>query len=46
MERTLSENIRHLKQGVALLDNIYTELIRRIEQNAPEYPLNRFRKLG
>jgi DNA polymerase IV len=46
VERTLSENIRHLEQGVALLDNIYTELIRRIERSAPNIPLTAFRKIG
>ena len=46
VERTLSENIRHLEQGVALLDNIHTELIRRIERSAPNIPLTAFRKIG
>ena len=46
VERTLSENIRHLEQGVALLDNIHTELMRRIERSAPNIPLTAFRKIG
>ena len=46
VERTLSENIRHLEQGIALLDNLYTELIRRIERSAPNIPLTAFRKIG
>ena len=46
MERTLSENIRHLEQGMALLDNLYAELIRRIERSAPNIPLTAFHKLG
>ena len=46
VERTLSENIRHLEQGIALLDNLYTELIRRIERSAPNIPLTTFRKIG
>ena len=46
MERTLSENIRHLEQGIALLDNLYAELIRRIERSAPNIPLTAFRKIG
>ena len=46
VERTLSENIRHLKQGIALLDNLYAELIRRIERSAPNIPLTAFRKIG
>ena len=46
VERTLSENIRHLEQGIALLDNLYTELIRRIERSAPNIHLTAFRKIG
>lgn len=46
VERTLSENIRHLEQGIALLDNLYAELIRRIERSAPNVPLTAFRKIG
>ena len=46
VERTLSENIRHLEQGIALLDNLYAELIRRIERSAPNIPLTAFRKIG
>lgn len=46
VERTLSENVRHLEQGIALLDNLYTELIRRIERSAPNIPLTAFRKIG
>ena len=46
VERTLSENIRHLEQGIALLDNLYAELIRRIERSAPNIHFNRFRKIG
>ena len=46
VERTLSENIRHLEQGISLLDNLYAELIRRIERSAPNIPLTAFRKIG
>ena len=46
VERTLSENIRHIEQGIALLDNLYVELIRRIERSAPNIPLTAFRKIG
>ena len=46
VERTLSENISHVEQGIALLDNLYAELIRRIERSAPNVPLTAFRKIG
>ena len=46
MERTLSENISHIEQGIALLDNLYAELIRRIERSALNVPLTVFRKIG
>ncbi len=46
VERTLSENISHIEQGIALLDNLYAELIRRIERSAPNIPLTAFRKIG
>ena len=46
VERTLSENISHVEQGIALLDNLYAELIRRIERSAPNIPLTAFRKIG
>ena len=29
-----------------MLDNLYTELIRRIERSAPNIPLTAFRKIG
>ena len=46
VERTLSENISHVEQGIALLDNLYAELIRRIERSASNIPLTAFRKIG
>ncbi|OOF40352.1 DNA polymerase IV [Rodentibacter rarus] len=46
VERTLRENIRDLTQGIALLDKLYEELIRRLERSLPNMPLSAFRKIG
>lgn len=46
VERTLVENIHHLEQGITLLDNLYTELIHRLERSMPNMPLSVFRKIG
>lgn len=46
VERTLSENIHQPEQGIALLDHLYPELIRRLERAAPNVPLSAFRKIG
>lgn len=46
VERTLVKNIHAAEQGIALLDNLYAELIRRLERAAPDTPLSAFRKIG
>ncbi|OOF75954.1 DNA polymerase IV [Rodentibacter caecimuris] len=46
VERTLVENIERSEQGIALLDNLYAELLRRLERAAPNIPLTAFRKIG
>ena len=46
VERTLVENIHKAEQGIALLDNLYTELILRLERAAPDTSLSAFRKIG
>ena len=46
VERTLSENIHTAEQGLALLENLYAELLRRLERSAPNTPLSAFRKIG
>lgn len=46
VERTLVENIHQAEQGIALLDNLYSELLRRLERAAPNMPLSTFRKMG
>ncbi|OOF59397.1 DNA polymerase IV [Rodentibacter myodis] len=46
VERTLAENIRQVEEGIALLDNLYAELLRRLERTVPNLPLSAFRKIG
>lgn len=46
VERTLVENIHRLEQGMALLDNLYAELLKRLDRALPNTPLSAFRKIG
>lgn len=46
VERTLSENIEQVEQGIRLLEGLYEELIRRLEKAVPNTPLSTFRKIG
>ncbi|TPH21048.1 DNA polymerase IV [Haemophilus haemolyticus] len=46
VEQTLVENIHTIEQASALLNNLYDELIRRLERISSNIPLSAFRKIG
>jgi len=46
VEQTLLENIHTIEQASALLNNLYQELIRRLERVSRNIPLSAFRKIG
>ncbi|MDG2941443.1 DNA polymerase IV [Exercitatus varius] len=46
VERTLSQNIFTPEQGLAILDSLYPELMRRMLRAKPDIPLSRYRKMG
>ncbi|TDQ57430.1 DNA polymerase-4 [Mesocricetibacter intestinalis] len=46
VETTLAQDIRELQQGIALLDKLYPDLLRRIRHSRPDLPLSSLRKLG
>ncbi|MDG2914992.1 DNA polymerase IV [Bisgaard Taxon 10/6] len=46
VERTLSQNIFMPEQGLAILDSLYPELMRRMLRAKPDIPLSRYRKMG
>ncbi len=46
VEQTLLENIHTIEQALALLNNLYQELIRRLERVSRNIPLSAFRKIG
>lgn len=46
VERTLSQNISTLEQGLTILENLYSELIRRMLRTKPDIPLSHYRKMG
>lgn len=46
VEQTLIENIHTVEQALALLNNLYQELICRLERVSPNIPLSTFRKIG
>lgn len=46
VEQTLLENIHTIEQASALLNNLYQELIRRLDRVSRNIPLSAFRKIG
>lgn len=46
VERTLSQNVFTLEQGQIILENLYSELIRRMLRAKPDIPLSSYRKMG
>ena len=46
VEQTLIENIHTIEQASELLNNLYDELIRRLERVSRNIPLSSFRKIG